>query len=253
MLFTTLSVTHLNRNTLGEKLHMVRRRRFVSHFHEYGKNGFYTTRLYTYCDNNQKAVETFCRGCNVPVLLADNPIVRRYKYLITANTVFKIFSDKPPDIAVYDPTGSLIFLLPRLLSHSRTVCVYTANTHEYNDENNRIFSLIGAAAVVTDVSPPKNADAIISSVVYRNDGIPVFGEHGFFACSEFFVPDGALLSVIPPDADALTVAAGLYSTGGEKKLGYAYCEKLMLNKRAFNLQYFSQDALLDKNTELCHN
>lgn len=252
-MFTTLSVTHMSRNTLVEKMHMVKKRRFISHFHEYEKNGFYTTRLYTYCDNNKNAIDAFCRDCNVPVLMADNPKVRQYKYLVTANTIFKIFYGRPPDIAVFDPTGSLIFLLPRLLSLSRTVCVYTDNLHEYNAESNRVFSLIGAAAIVTDIYPPKKADAIISSVPGINGDIPVFGERGFFVSSEFFVTDKSLLAVIPPDADALTVAAGLYHTGGEKQLGFAHCEKLVFRKKIFDLKYFAPDGFLDKNTELCHN
>lgn len=252
-MFTTLSVTHLNRNTLLEKLHMVRKRHFVSHFHEYGKNGFYTTRLYTYCDNNQKAIDAFCKNCNVPVLMPDSAVVRQYKYLVTVNTMFKIFSSTPPDIAVYDPQGYLVFLLPRLLANSRTVCVYTGNTHGYNTENNRIFALIGAAAVITDVDTPAPNNAVISSVPYRNGSSPVFGEHGFFASSEFFVPDNTLASITPPDADILSVAAGLYHTGGEKQLGSAYCEKLMYNNKLFDFVYFKNAGFLDKNLQLCHN
>lgn len=230
-MFTSFSTVVMERQSIAEKLHLVKRRRFVSHCVEYQSDNFYTTVLYTYSKDNKKAIEKFINRSPVPVISDDSEEVQRYKYLVTVNTIFNAFGNKIPQIAVYDPEGKLVYLLSKLLSKCKSVYIITKNTAAYETENNRLYVLIGASAVVTE-SPTviMRADAIICTErLTAVGGIPIFGQGGFFAHNDDFCLPKNLGISIDKDVQPLCVAAGLYYSVDKKGFENLCCNSLKQN------------------------
>ena len=124
-------------------------------------------------------------------------------------------------------TNSIIHLLPLLIAKSRSVYVYTEKPQIYEAENDRILSLLGAAAVISDIPlPPKNTDAIISTEAYHSDGIAVFGEYGYFVSNAKPVFNNSGLLNLPEYADIYAVLTGLLNICKIKDISNTYCNEL---------------------------
>ncbi len=221
-MFTSLSVIRLQRKKLHEKLHIVRTRRFISSIREYGGTDFYTTGLFSYSENNQHSIEKFCRRCRVPVIFSDSEITVKYKYLAMANTLFELFPDNPPDTSICDNDGELLHLLPKMLSKSRTVYVFTGRPDLYETESNRLFSLIGAAAIISDnLQLANRCDAIVDSTAHFSGVNPItFGNaSGALSCRNLILPK-ELDVLLEPYDDRESICAGLFYSAGIAKLGH---------------------------------
>lgn len=205
---------------------LFRRRKVLTDAVSFGENTFYTSRLISNRDDNKAFIAKFIKDCRVPVIQSEDRITEEFKYNILISTIFKYCKDCP-EIAVYDPSGSISFLLPRIISRSKAVYVFTKNS-EYQDLNDYIFSQIGAAAIISDnIYSLKAADAVISSEkLTHNIHIPVFGKHNWFVngCTPVFECD--FPSALPEYADTFSVAAGICKYFGAKSLYYGYCEQL---------------------------
>lgn len=172
----------------------------------------------------------FKRRTKYPVITKNCESVKRFKYLVTANTVYKIFEGKQINVALFDKNCRIIHLLPRLISKSRSVYVYTECVERYEAENQRILSLIGAAAVISD-NPilPRGTDAVISADNTYFDDILTFGEYGYFAENSAPVFRNSHMLSIPKYSDIYCVLTGLLKVGKIKYIADAYCEKLSKN------------------------
>ena len=197
-------------------------------------NTFYTANVTSY---SKRKIEAFKKRAKYPIILPTDNRIKRLKYQVTANTIFKIFEDKPINIALFDKECRIIHLLPRLLSKSRSVYVYTLYPDIYEKENSRIFSAIGASAVISD-SPvlPRDIAAVITSENLQFTGIPTFGEHGYFAENVPLVFKNHSLLTLPEYCDIYTVLLGLLEYGKIKSIGEATSEKLRRNNIIFNIK-----------------
>ena len=163
----------------------------------------------------------------MPIITQDDKCVTDFKYIVTANTVFKIFNNRHINVALFDKNCNIIHLLPLLIAKSRSVYVYTEKPQIYEAENDRILSLLGAAAVISDIPlPPKNTDAIISTEAYHSDGIAVFGEYGYFVSNAKPVFNNSGLLNLPEYADIYAVLTGLLNICKIKDISNTYCNEL---------------------------
>ena len=112
-MFITLTVCNLKRKTLAEKLYLVKKRRFVTEYTVYDSGEFYTTRLFTYCSNNEKAINKYFKNIDFPLITKSSEIVVKFFYITLANTAFKNMGGSV-ETAVYDPDGRFIFLFPKI-------------------------------------------------------------------------------------------------------------------------------------------
>lgn len=197
-------------------------------------NIFYSARILAY---KKSAFDKFKNKYRYPVITSDSVSVKNFKYLVTANTVLKIFKGKNTNIALFDKDGNIIHLLPRLISRCRSVYVYTERPKLYENENNRIFSLIGAAAVISDKPIlPRDIDAVITDRNLSFGDIKTFGEYGYFVdnCAPIF--DGGQTFTLPPYTDIYSALMGLYEIGKIKSISHAYCSELSFGAHKFDIK-----------------
>lgn len=222
------------RQTVREKLHLVKPTKIQYSEINWCGNTFYGAHITAY---KKSGFQKFKNKYRYPVFTADSPLVKSFKYSVTANTVFKIFEGRDINIALFDKNGSIIHLLPRLVARCRSVYVCTDKTDTYENENNRIYSLIGAAAVISD-NPllPRGIDAVITDSNLSFDNIKTFGEYGYFAdnCTPVF--DGGQMLTLPPYTDIYTALTGLYEICKIKSIGNAYCKELSFNTHKFDIK-----------------
>ena len=206
-MFTTLSVINMSRESLKERLYLVRRRRFISHRHQFENTEFYTTGLYTYCEENKKSIHKFSVRSGLPVLTEESPLVTDYKYMITANTVLKEKSFK--SIGIYDADGRLSFLPEFLAQKSGHIMIFTRKFENYSGVSEQILQDYG-----TPISFVNKAAAIKSAdIVFSFGALPFSFPRAIFGDSERLVKtlkiENALFN-IPDYCNPLIAAAGLY-------------------------------------------
>ncbi len=215
-MFTTLSVCPPARKFLF-------RRKIVSQQIAFEGEVFYHSRIISKRSDNSRMAERFKRECLYPVIQSDSSIVSELKYNIMLSSIFAA-KQHIEKAFLFDENGQLCFLLPRLLSRVRSVYVYSRR-EKYYELNEQIFSSIGAAAILTDnPSPPKNTDFVISPT--RPPffcGIPVFGEENWFISERIQYPC-PFPQNLPPDANELCVAAGLWRYMGKSRIIFGCCD-----------------------------
>lgn len=234
IIFICISETLLKRQTLAEKLRLVRPLKTEYSEINWCGNTFYSANIGAY---RQRDIEKFKRRCRYPVITPYDIQVKNFKYTVTANTVFKIFENRDINIALFDKNCNIIHLLPRLVSRCRSVYVYTEHLEHYEKENNRIFSAIGAAAVISDRPIlPRGTTAVITDSNLSFGDIKVFGEYGYFVdgCTPIF-NDGQMLT-LPEYTDVYTALTGLYSVCKIKNTISAYCEELAFKNCKFSIK-----------------
>lgn len=220
-MFTTLCVIKPAR-----RKQLFRRRRILTEEIVFGKNKFYTSRLVSYSSNNKSYIDKYIKDCSVPVIQPEDELTEEFKYHVLLSTVFK-YCKEFPEIAIYDPSGSISYLLPRILSTAKAVYVFT-NHSKYYDLNEYIYSQIGSAAIISeDIYSLKYADAIISSERLTHGILtPVLGKYNWFVndCRPEFnekFPDE-----LPEYADIYSVASGIWKYMDIKNLIFGYCNQL---------------------------
>ena len=233
-IFICLTETFLKRQTIREKLHLVKPVKIQYSEINWCGNIFYAAHVRAYKKSAFKKLKNKCRH---PVLTSNSVSVKNFKYSVTANTVLKIFDGKNTNIALFDKNGSIIHLLPRLVSRCRSVYVYTERQELYENENNRIFSLIGTAAVISN-SPtlPRGIAAVITDDNLSFGHVKTFGEFGFFADNCAPILDGGKTLSLPPYADIYTALTGLYEICKIKNIANAYCDELSLGSHKFDIK-----------------
>ncbi len=225
-MFTTFNVSHIKACGLRRTLHLPPKRKFIHNCHHVYGNDFYTTRLLTPTDNNQKIINRFHKCCSMPIITNNSETAIRYKYLLTLNTLLKSIEGSSPNIAMVDPSGKLIHLLDKLLSVCRIVGVYTKQTNEYIRKNEQLFSLIGASAILyDDIRFIRKFDIIFSFAPLNSDSDNIFGHHGIFCNDIPLLPDNIAKLQLSND-EIIPALSGLYFHAKQKKLGNLYCKKL---------------------------
>ncbi len=233
-IFICLTETFLRRQTLREKLHLVKRAKIEYSEINWCGNTFYSVHIKAY---KKSAFEKFKNKCRYPIFTSNSDSVKNFKYLVTANTVLKIFDGKNINIALFDKNGNIIHLLPRLVSRCRSVYVYTERQELYENENNRIFSLIGAAAVISDKPVlPRGTSAVITDSNLSFGGVKTFGKYGYFADNCVPVFEGGQTFTLPSYADIYTALTGLYEIGKIKNIANTYCSELSLGTYKFDIE-----------------
>lgn len=226
-IFICLTKDLKKRHSLKEKLHLVKGQNIEYSEINWHGNTFYAAKVTAY---DKKYFTKFTCRARYPIISPDDIRVKNLKYTVTANTVFKVFDKKNINIALFDTDCRIIHLLPRLLAKSRSVYVYTKCTDTYERENSRIFSLIGAAAVISDRPVlPRATDAVIAGENMRFGDIPVFGEYGYFASNNLPVFNGSQMLTLPEYCDIYTCLAGLLEIGKVKNIADAFCRELQFN------------------------
>ncbi len=233
-IFICLSSTLQDRRTIREKLHLVKPSKIEYSEINWCGNIFYAAQVSAY---KKSAIEKFKNKCRYPVLASDSALVKKFKYLVTANTVLKIFEGKNTNIALFDKNGNIIHLLPRLVAQCRSVYVYTQKTELYENENNRIFSLIGAAAVISGTPTlPRGTTAVITDGNLSFGQIKTFGEFGFFINDCVPVFEGAQTLTLPSYTNIYSALTGLYEIGKIKSISHAYCNQLSLGTHKLDIK-----------------
>ena len=225
-MFTTLNVNYKERKNFKEKMHLTPTRKLISTEHTYNNLPFYTTRLISYSHLNSAKLLRFKERCSLPVIENNSDMVTKYRYLMTLNTVMNHYKDTPLNCALIDPNGRLLFLLPLLVTRCHRVNVYT-HSRDYQKENDRLFSLIGASAVIAeDFLSLKGFDAVFSDIPLPFcDNPHLFGRYSHFAHSLPLLPDEfKQLNLL--DDEIYPTLAGLYYIGGIKNLGHLHCSTL---------------------------
>lgn len=236
-MFTTLSLVKKERRALSEKLHLTKSRRFVSREHYYSGTVFYTTRLYTFSHKNHSAIHRFTKNCGMRVITEHSPETERYLYLLTVNSFLHAFGNFP-DVTLFDPDGSLIFLLTRLLSSCRTVWVCTEAAEKYEAENERLYGLLGTSAVISSQFPTHTSDTVITAVPLKIKNTYILGKCGIFAdAASFIMPKAVEKETGQTD---ICTAAGLYSEGHIKHLSSAVCNNFKYYGKTFRCEDFSR-------------
>ncbi len=225
-MFAAITVKIKRRETVPEKLHLVRQRKINITEINFLGNKFFTAEISAY---KHTVAERIISQCRLPVIMPDSDAVLKYKYTVMLNTILKIYEKKPISAALYDRNCDIIHLLPTILQKFRSVYVFTERVPEYEAENDRIYSSVGAAAVINDRPIiPKETDIIISSEDIKERCPVFFGQYGFFVDSCIPILD-VPLPKIPEFADLYTVLAGLSLHGKCKKTQNAYCSCLAKN------------------------
>lgn len=219
-MFTTLNINHKERQSIKEKLHLTKTRKFVSQQHRYSTVDFFTTRLTSFSHSNGYQIYRFKENCRLPIIENGGRLVTKYRYLLTLNSVINRMGDTPFTCAVVDPEAHLLFLLPHLLSKCRKVNVYTCATDKYTTENEQLFSLIGSSAVISEnFETLKGFDIVFSNIPLPFcDNPRLFGQYAAFATAPPLLPDD-IKELSLADDEIFPVLAGLYYIGGVKKLG----------------------------------
>ncbi len=226
-MFTTLNVTYKDRRSLREKLHLTASRRLNTKQHSFRNIDFYTTRLVSYSRSNESYLLHFREKCVLPVIDNSDSLITKYRYIVTLNTVMDYIGNTPLKCAVVDPDGRLLFLLPMLISKCRRVNIYTYATEKYKTENERLFALIGASAIITEnFTSLKGFDAVFSDVPLPFcDNTALFGRYSCFAHTPPMLPDDIKKLTLSSD-EIYPVLAGLYYISGIKNLGHLRCRTL---------------------------
>ncbi len=228
-MFTTFNVTQMPTGNIRRALHLKPRRKFIHREHTFGNSTFYTTRLNTPTQNNERVVRRFFSCCNMPIITGTGDIVTRYKYLLTLNTLLHSIGNATPNIALVDPSGRLIHLMDRLVACCKTVGIFTRENTLYAAQNECLFSLIGASAVLyDDIKFIRNYDIIISDIPINSATASVFGRHGIFCSGLPLLPDEFAALTLQND-EIIPALSGLYFRANHKKLGNLRCENLNYN------------------------
>ncbi len=223
-MFTALTVKIKKRKSLCEKLHLVRKYRILTNEIFFCENKFFTAEISSYKEDTAKKI---INRCMLPVIMPDSDAVLKYKYTVMLNTVLKIYEKKKISAALYDRNCDIIHLLPTVLQKCRSVYVFTENISEYEKENDRIYSSLGAAAVISDRPViPKSSDIVISSEDIKEKCPVFFGQYGFFVDSCVPILD-VPLPKIPEYADLYTVLSGLNQFSQIESIAGAYCNCLV--------------------------
>lgn len=222
-MFITLTVCNLKRKTTTEKLHLVKKRRFVTEYTVYDSGEFYTTRLFTYCSNNEKAINKYFKNIDFPLITKSSEIVVKFFYITLANTAFKNMGGSV-ETAIYDPDGHFIFLLPNIFENSRSINICTLNFQKYETACQNIYKQSGTPYIISS-NPEiiKNCDIILCE-----SPPPIFTKGKIFSKKDFlnkklFMPN-FLSEAVPDYAEPLIIAAGLYFTNQDSRLGSLYFE-----------------------------
>ncbi len=235
-MFTTLSLVKKERRGLKEKLHLTKSRQFISAEHCYSGTVFYTTRLYTFCQKNDSAINRFTKNCGMRVITEHSRETEKYLYLLTVNSFLRAFGDFP-EVTLFDPDGSLVFLLTRLLSSCRTVWVCTNAAQEYEYENERLYGLLGTSAIISSSIPTHTPNIVITAAELKIKNTYILGKCGIFAeASSFIMPRAVEKETGQTD---ICTAAGLYSEGHIKHLSSAVCNNFIYYGKTFRCKDFS--------------
>lgn len=232
-MFAAITVKIKTRETVREKLHLVKCSQININEINFLGNKFFTAEISSY---KHTVAEKIINRCRLPVIMRDSDAVLKYKYTVMLNTILKIYEKKILSAALYDRNCDIIHLLPTLLRRCRSVYVFTQNTSEYEKENDRIYSSVGAAAVISDrPTIPKNTDIVISNEDIKEKYPVFFGQYGFFV--DFCVPIlDAPLPKIPEYADLYTVLSGLNQFSQIKSIAGAYCNCLTKNGVKYSIK-----------------
>ncbi len=217
-MFTTLSTVPPSRR--------ICRRKILTEEIPYKDNCFYTSKLISRKKDNRAFIAKYKRECRVPVIEETDEIVLQLKYHILLSSVFD-FLKSDANIFVYDPKGTLTFLLPRIVSKAKTVYVYTL-CEDYSALNELILAQIGAAAVIS-TTPPKYkrySACFAATSPHFSVGCPVFGQENWFVedCTPNF--GSSLSSPLASYVSIYCVAAGLWQYMGEKRIIFGKCNAL---------------------------
>lgn len=233
-IFICLTKALKKRHTLKERLHLVKGQNIEYSEINWHGNTFYAAKVTAY---HKKYFEKFTSRARYPIIAPDDIRIKKLQYTVTANTVFKIFDKTNINIALFDTDCRIIHLLPRLLAKSRSVYVYTKCTDTYERENSRIFSLIGAAAVISDRPVlPRGINAVISAENMQFGDIPVFGEYGYFANNTCPVFNDSQMLTLPNYCDIYACLAGLLEIGKIKNIADAFCYELQFNNISVDIK-----------------
>ncbi len=221
-MFTTLTVIKGKRKTFAERLHFIRKRRYISEYNEYRNCGFYTTRLISYAGDNTQSIEKFASRADMPIISENSAEVFRFRYITIANTVFR--EKKGIDIlGIYDISAALPFLLPHISAYCGCIFIFTKCKEKYTEKCDEIYRTFGTPIILSDgINALKNARAVFTTEALPTAfHCPVYGVGGRVPIS-LNLPDN-LKSAIPDYCDPYLVAAGLYFIEGFKELGRLSC------------------------------
>ncbi len=207
-MFTTLKITIRPRKSLLERLHLVKKRKFITTEHKLLDTTFYTTVLISYCQDNSSALRTFRRRADMPVITEKSECYKKMEYIAYANTAFLLYP-LTASVGIYDPNGELPFLLPYLACKSNSITVFTRREGEYTAAAQEMYKDYGTPVIfVPNAGLLKKADILFTAAAlpfhFNN---PSFGNKNisdFKPTLPFSVP------TLQPDADILAVSAGLY-------------------------------------------
>lgn len=231
-MFTTLTVCKKDRQNLAEKLHLVKKRKFISEQINYKETEFYATRLLTYCNENQTAINSFSKKIEVPLISGTDEIVFKYIFIALSNTAFK-FTKTVSSVGIFDPKAQLTFLLPYIQSLCQSVCVCTENINPYTQPCKQLLKRSGTPYMLT-----KNIEAMNNcQIIFTNSNIPVHSSGIVFSNTDCgFSPHSLALpeplkTILPEYCDPICACAGLYFSGADQSLGKLYFNKVKTNGR----------------------
>lgn len=202
-MFTTLTL--INSRRLFPKI--------VSEVCEYKGFTYYSSKLLSHRENNQKFINKFKKRSGIPVIETDSPLVFKYKMILLTNTVMLL---PYKNVGVCDKDGSLAFLLPFMSQNSGVISIFTENAAAYSDITNEILSVYGTPTIISEkISNILKCDVVFAvkppkSISKNNNVFTLKSTEGREPLLPFSLPDYA---------DTLSVAAGLFYYGGFREFG----------------------------------
>lgn len=207
-MFTTLKITVKPRKSLLERLHLVKKRKFITLEHKVKDTVFYTTELISYSKENTSAIRTFRRRADMPVITKKSECYRKIRYIAYANTAFSLY---PPadSVSFYDTSGELAFLIPYVAGRCGSITVFTRKESAYTDIAGEVYRDFGTPVIfVPNAGLLKSADILFSPTPLPfKFNKPYFGNGQL---SEAVARLPLEIPTLPPDTDTLAVVAGLY-------------------------------------------
>lgn len=215
-MFTTLTEIKCERKNAAERMHFVKKRKYLSEFRTYGEYGFYVTRLCSYCADNTDSIEKFKVRAAMPVITDASPEVKKYRLIVEANTVFAL-NGAMQKIAVFDPYGELTFLLPFLAQKTACIYVYTHRENLYRESLHNIYKSFGTPIItVNKINALNSVNAVFSLYIPPVNRNRIYGAENIYP--ELLLTNN-IKRQIPDYCNPYYVAAGLYFYGNKKELG----------------------------------
>lgn len=215
-MFTTLTEIKCKRKNTAERMHFVKKRKYLSEFRTYGEYGFYVTRLFSYCTDDADSIEKFKVRAAMPVITEASQEVKKYRLIVEANTAFAL-NGTMQKTAVFDPYGELTFLLPFLAQKTACIYVYTRRENLYRESIHNIYKNFGTPVItVNKINALNSVNAIFSLYIPPVNRNCIYGTKNIYP--ELLLPNG-IKRQIPDYCNPYCVVAGLYFYGNKTELG----------------------------------